>query len=161
MDEKKKTIASDLVMGIFLVLFGIYLIISSLHMKIFKSFLDAPGFFPLLLGIIFIVLGIMMIVSAVKAGGVSDLKASVKVEEIKAHFRNDEVIRVFVLVVLMVVYIVGLVGRISFTVATFLYLAATMFYLKSTKWWAILIISAAAAVLTSLTFKYAFKIPLP
>jgi len=161
MSDKNKTAAGDFIMGVILDVFGVYLIISSLQMKIFKSFFDGPGFFPLILGIIFIVLGIMMTVTGVKTGGVTALQLSLKIEKIKAYFKNDEVIRVFILSGLMIVYIFGLVGKIDFTLATFLYLTATMFYLRSTKWWAILIISALAAILTSLVFKYAFKIPLP
>ena len=52
MEEMKKYGTADLIMGIFLIVFGVLLISASLQMKVYKTFLDAPGFFPLLLGII-------------------------------------------------------------------------------------------------------------
>ncbi|MBE3140015.1 MAG: hypothetical protein IMZ53_05465, partial [Thermoplasmata archaeon] len=53
MVKTDKMAAADLVMGIFLIAFGGVLIWASLNMKIYKTFLDAPGFFPFILGIIF------------------------------------------------------------------------------------------------------------
>ena len=53
MSQKTKTTTSDLVMGVILLLFGIYLVIDALGMKIYNSFLDAPGFFPFILGMFF------------------------------------------------------------------------------------------------------------
>jgi hypothetical protein len=51
MEETKRIAAADLVMGVLLVIFGGYLIEASLKMKVYRTFLDAPGFFPLLLDV--------------------------------------------------------------------------------------------------------------
>ena len=51
MEEKKnRNAAKDLFCGLLLVLFGIYVIIASLNMKVYNTFIDAPGFFPTIIG---------------------------------------------------------------------------------------------------------------
>ncbi|NBK26594.1 MAG: hypothetical protein EOM68_31860, partial [Spirochaetia bacterium] len=64
MSQKLKTTTSDLIMGILMLAFGIYLIVASLNMKVYSTFLDAPGFFPLILGIIFILFSLVMVIGA-------------------------------------------------------------------------------------------------
>jgi len=74
MSQLKKTTTSDLVMGVLLFAFGIFLVVESLGMKVYNSFLDAPGFFPLILGIIFIVFGLVMFIGALRGGSVEAAK---------------------------------------------------------------------------------------
>ncbi|NLE15907.1 MAG: hypothetical protein GX626_08555, partial [Spirochaetales bacterium] len=74
MSQLKKTTTSDLVMGVLLIAFGIFLIVESLGMKVYNTFLDAPGFFPLILGIIFIVFGLVMLVGALRGGSIEAAK---------------------------------------------------------------------------------------
>ena len=161
MSQKVKTTTSDLVMGILLTIFGIYLIVEALGMKVFNTFLDAPGFFPLLLGIIFIVFGILMLVGSVRGGSVHAAKETYRKENLIAQFFNPQSKRVVILAFFMVVYIYGLIGRIHFTIATVLYLFVTFLYLKSTTLVKNIITSVVAALLISGVFQYVFKIPLP
>lgn len=161
MDQKVKTTASDLVMGVLLIGFGIFLIIESLGMKVFNSFLDAPGFFPFILGFIFIAFGLLMLIGAIKGGSVEAAKQSFHLESLKEKFLNPQTKRVVILSFFMVIYIYGLIGRIHFAIATTLYLFVTFFYLKSTTLVKNIIISVVAAILISAVFQYVFKIPLP
>ncbi len=163
MSQIKKTTASDLIMGVILLAFGIFLIVESLGMKVFNSFLDAPpGFFPFILGIIFCLFGIVMVIGSIRGGGsVAATKATFRKDSLLALFLNPESKRVVILSFFMVVYIYGLIGRIHFAIATFLYLVVTFWYLKSTTWLKNIIISVLSAVLISAIFQYVFKIPLP
>ena len=161
MSQIKKTTASDLIMGVLLLAFGIYLIVESLGMKVFNSFLDAPGFFPFILGIIFCLFGIVMLIGAIRGGSVAATKSTFRKDSLIALFLSPESKRVVILSFFMVVYIYGLIGRIHFAIATFLYLVVTFWYLKSTTWLKNIIISVLSALLISAIFQYVFKIPLP
>lgn len=161
MSNSKKTTTSDLIMGGILMAFGIYLIVASLSMKVYNSFLDAPGFFPFILGIIFSLFGIVMLIGSIRGGSVGAAKDTFHKDSLIAIFLSPQAKRVVILSFLMMVYIYVLIGRIHFSIATFLYLVATFWYLKSTTWVKNIIISVLSAVLISAIFQYAFKIPLP
>lgn len=157
----RKHLFGDLVVGIALILFGIITAVVSLKMKIFKTFLDAPGLFPLMLGCLFVVLGLMLLVPSLRDGAVGEAKKSLGKQAILEFARDDKTIRTLILIAFMVIYIFVLIGRIPFTLASWLYLMATMLYLKSTKIWKIILISTLASVLISVAFRYGFRIPLP
>lgn len=161
MSNSKKTTTSDLIMGVILMVFGVYLIVVSLGMKVYNSFLDAPGFFPFILGIIFIVFGLVMLIGSLRGGSVEAAKSTFHKDSLIALFLSPQSKRVVILSFLMMVYIYGLIGRVHFSIATFLYLVSTFWYLKSTTWIKNIIISLLSAVLISAIFQYAFKIPLP
>lgn len=151
----------DLVMGILLIVFGIWVCIESLQMKIFSTFLDAPGLFPFILSILFVILGVMLLSSALRRKGLAAAKSILNAEFLTAFFKDEKTIRTLILIGLMAIYIFVLVGRVHFFIASVAYLVATMLYLKSTKLWKIIVISVIASALICVTFKYGFRIPLP
>ena len=161
MEQQKKTTTSDLIVGALLGVFGIYLIVAALNMKVYNTFLDAPGFFPLILGGIFLVFGVVMDIGALRAGGAESTKEAFSKQNLLTIVMDPQTKRVVILAALMVVYIYGLVGRVHFTLATFLYLFFTFLYLKSTKLHWNILISVIASVLISVVFRYVFAIPLP
>jgi len=161
MIKTEKLAAADLIMGILLVIFGGVVVWSSLNMKIYKTFLDAPGFFPFILGIIFIGLGILMILSSMKRKGYEQLTQGIKKFNAFNLLQSVQFKRVIILIALMVFYIFVLVDRIHFTIATTIYLFLTLYYLKSTSLLKIIIISIATAFLISTFFTEFFEIPLP
>ena len=130
-------------------------------MKVYGSFLDAPGFFPMILGIIFTIMGGILLNTGVKRNGLKELKEVIKNNEIVKGLRSDTTIRALVLIAFMAVYIFGLIGRVHFTIATSLYLIVTMLYLKATSVVNIFLISIGTAIAISNTFSNFFNIPLP
>ena len=148
-------------MGVLLIAFGIFLIVESLGMKVYNTFLDAPGFFPLILGIIFIVFGLVMLVGALRGGSIEAAKNTFTKAALMKLFWNPQAKRVVILTFFMVVYIFGLIGRVHFAIATFLYLFVRVFDLKSTALVKNIIISAISALVIGAVFQYVFKIPLP
>lgn len=156
-----KMAAADLIMGLFLIVFGGVVIWTSLNMKVYKTFLDAPGFFPFILGIIFIFLGSIMTLSSWRRKGYEQIKSGLGKFKIIHLFQNIKVHRVMTLISFMVIYIFILIDRINFTIATILYLFFTLCYLKSTNIIKITIISITASLLISAFFTRFFHIPLP
>ena len=161
MSQKLKTTTSDLVMGILMLAFGIYLIVASLNMKVYSTFLDAPGFFPLILGIIFILFSLVMVIGALRGGSVDEVRKTFRKDSLAAMFLSSQAKRVVILSFFMVVYIYGLIGRVHFAIATVIYLFVTFWYLKSTTLVKNIIISVLSALIISAVFQYAFRIPLP
>jgi len=161
MIKTEKMAAADLIMGILLIIFGGVIIYSSLNMKIYKNFLDAPGFFPFILGILFIGLGITMALSSLRRKGYEQIKQGIKNFNFSHLLNNIQFLRVIILISLMAFYIFVLVDRIHFPLATMIYLFFTLYYLKSSNFIKIVIISIATAFLISTFFTEFFEIPLP
>ena len=163
MEEKKaRNAAKDLFCGVLLVLFGIYVIIDSLNMKVYNTFIDAPGFFPTLIGAVLVLLGGILAFIGFKLGGARELKEVFSGAFIKEFIISDSTIRVVILVAMMVVYIYVLLGRVHFIIATSIYLIANFLYLKATKqWWLGIIIAVAMSVIVYYAFKLGFGISMP
>jgi len=159
--DAKRISAADFVTAILFLILGPIINYVSLNMRVYRNFLDAPGFFPMILGIVIVLLGVILMASALKRNGVEELKAVLRNNEIVKGLKSEEMIRALIIVGIMAVYIFGLVGRINFTLATFLYLAVTMMYLKATKVVNIVLISLISAIVISYSFGSLFNIPLP
>ena len=163
MEEKKaRNAAKDLFCGVLLVLFGIYVIIDSLHMKVYNTFIDAPGFFPTLIGAVLVLLGAVLAFIGFRLGGARELKEVMNGAFIRQFITSDSTIRVVVLVAMMVGYIYVLLGRVHFIIATSIYLIANFLYLKATQqWWMGIIIAVAMSVIVYYAFKLGFGISMP
>ena len=163
MEEKKnRNAAKDLFCGLLLVLFGIYVIIASLNMKVYNTFIDAPGFFPTIVGAVMAILGGVLAFIGFKLGGARELKEVCTGGFLKQFITSDSTIRVIILVAMMFVYIYILLGRVHFIIATSIYLIANFLYLKATKqWWLGIIIAVAMSVIVYYAFKLGFGITMP
>ena len=160
--QKPRNAAKDLVCGILLVLFGIYVVVDSLNMKVYNTFIDAPGFFPTIVGSVIIVLGAVLAFIGLKLGGTGELKQILKAEWLKSFFTSDRTIRVLILLAMMAVYIHILLGRMHFIIATSIYLIANFLYLRATKqWWVGVIIAVVMSAAVYFAFKLGFGIVMP
>ena len=162
MEEKKRSAAKDFVFGVLLTAFGIYVIIDSLCMKIYNTFIDAPGFFPLIIGAVLVVLGVILAVLGFRAGGIAELKEVCNAKFLLDFIKNDRTVRVLILLGMMVIYVYVLIGWIPFVAATSIYLTANFLYLKACKhWWTAIIIAVVASFAVYYAFRFGFKITMP
>lgn len=160
---KKKNAATNTAFGALLVIFSIYVIVSSLQMKYFKQFIDGAGFFPLIIGCVLLGLGGVLTFIGINAGGFAELKEVFTRSYILAFFKHENTVRVVVLVAMMAVYVFVLLGTIPFVWATTVYLFFTFIYLKAfQKKWRIpgWVLSLFTSVTTSFIVFYAFKLGL-
>ena len=154
-EKKERNAAKDFVSGLLLVLFGIFILFDAMNMKVYNTFLDAPGFFPAIVGGVIVVLGAILAFIGYRLGGLSQLKEVLNGTFLKEFITSEGTVRVLILIAMMVVYIWGLLGRMHFIIATSIYLVANFLYLKAAKqWW----ISVIIAVITSVIVYYAFKL---
>lgn len=181
MDNKKRSGAADMLVGIILVIFALTVVIFSVQLetpKVSKGLLDHPGFFPALVGITLVIFGIALTITGIKADGVRQIREIFTAAYQKAFWRDDRSVRVLVLLGLMLCYVLLLqfarqiwavvIGVFHndlggpFIWFTVLYLFATLCYLEATdKWWKNLLISVITAVLIAAAFRYGFQIRLP
>jgi len=160
--KKNRNAAKDFASGILLVLFGIYIIIESLNMKVYNTFIDAPGFFPLIIGIVLTILGAILALIGFRTGGAGELKEVLTGKFLKAFATDETTIRVLILLAMMAVYIYVLVGRMHFILATSIYLIANFLYLKAVKrWWISIIIAVVASVVIYYAFMLGLGITMP
>jgi len=160
---KPKKAAMNTGFGVLLCIFSIYVIVSSLHMKYFKQFIDGAGFFPLIIGCVLLGLGGVLTFIGINAGGLAELKQVFTGSFILAFIKNENTIRVVVLVAMMAVYVFVLLGNIPFVWATTIYLFITFLYLRAfQKKWIIpgWVLAIFTSVVTSFIVFYAFKLGL-
>lgn len=158
-EKKQRNAAKDMVSGILLVIFGVYIVIDALGMKIYNTFIDAPGFFPTIVGAVIAILGGILAFIGFKVGGVAELKEVLNAKFLKDFITNDGTVRVLILVGMMVIYIWVLLGRMHFIISTSIYLIANFLYLRATKqWWLSIIIAVASSAIVYYAFYYGFGI---
>lgn len=118
MMDHRRDRALDRLSGAFWILLGLVIIATSLSMDIREhlgaSFLTGPGFVPILLGCALIILGVVLIVRSGSAGFQGFLETGPSLSQRRAMGA----------LLLMLIYSLGLVGRIDFGLATFLFITA-------------------------------------
>ena len=153
-NKKNREPALDVVFSVPLIIFGIYIVLTSLGLKYFNSFIDGAGFFPCIIGSVLILLGAVLLYTGVKLGGVSQLKEIMNAESVKSFVKNDATIRVLILIAMMAIYMFVLIGNIHFVFATYMYLGACKKFWVIPGWAVALIIS----VVSSAAIYYGMKI---
>ncbi len=116
----------DLLVGLGLMLLGIVVAIEAYRMPSvehprIRSVYSGPGFVPGLLGITLLVFGLLMLIRAIREGGLHFGGMGGQVLE---GLRRPEPRRLAILLVLSLGYAWGLIGRVSFPLATFLFMVA-------------------------------------
>lgn len=170
MNNKPKNAAKDLVFGVLLLAFSIYIMVASLGMKYKDTFIDGAGFFPMIIGAVLAILAIVLIFIGIKTGGVAELKEVLKADFIVAFFKNDSTYRVLILIAMMVIYMFVLLDllHVPFVWASAIYLFANFMYLGACKktgpipgWVMAIIISVALPFIAYYAFKLGLGITLP
>ncbi len=151
--EKKddKMPAKDTVFSIALIIFGIYIIITSLGLKYQTTFIDGAGFFPLIIGIVLVVLGAVLLYVGISCGGISQLRELANGSTILNFIKSDSTVRVVILLLMMVIYVYVLLGRIHFIASTSIYLFCNFMYLQSCKKWHAIPGPVVAALISIIT----------
>ena len=158
----EKTFASDLagefLLGTVLIAFSIFVIVESIRMPQHGSwgFLMSPGFVPLLSGIVLLLLSSALMANAISKGGYRQLGSWLHMT-----ISDDENRRFFVIFVLMGIYVVGLLGRVHFFIATLIYFGAIFTYLKVGSRGKIAFYSLMATFLSAFLLPRFFEMPLP
>lgn len=116
---------ADFITSLLLIIFSLSIVIISIRMPRMQELganpYSAPGIVPGFLGSIIFILSVMLFIkSLLKNGHRLDFHA----KTIRAFFRDQATIRVLVTLLISIIYGVGFLGNIPYTLATFVYVAA-------------------------------------
>lgn len=154
---------AELISSLLLFCFGLFVLLSGLYMCFFavtgtKVWYYSPGFFPAFVGCVLMLLSIVLLIKKLPAGGFHMVNFRIFDTVDKVKF-----IRLIVSVVMLAIYVFLLIGRLPFTIATFIYLASSMFVFRSKGFaiWKLLLISLVTTVLVYVFFGVVAGVPLP
>jgi hypothetical protein len=155
---------ADFITGILLALFGLVALVLTLNFRWDlpavqrDGWYTAPGVLPASASGLLILLGCLLSFHAFKQGGAWKREDSA---QLKRALASPAFKRALLAAVLLLVYVFGLVGRVHFIGASFLFLAVFMFVFKAGSWWKILLIAGAASCAIGFVFENLARIPLP
>ncbi|MDR1732619.1 MAG: tripartite tricarboxylate transporter TctB family protein [Synergistaceae bacterium] len=151
---------ADFITAVLLIVFGAVFFAGAAGMRVYRTILVSPGFFPMILGILFIVFGLVLMYSSSRRRGRADARRILSGGNLKRGFTSP-VFKKGGIVFLLILGYVALLGKISFVYLSMAYLFLTFFFLKAAKWYWILIISAVAPIIVQIVFSHVFRIPMP
>ena len=158
--EKRDSIdfAGELVLGVAINLFAIFVIVESLRMppRGHLGLVCYPGFVPFLTGTMLFLLSLGHNIVALRNGAHRHLR-----QWLKTTFEDDEIRRFLVILGSMVLYIVVLLGRVPFVAATLVFHTLIFIYLKVGHPVKIGFYALLATALVSILLPRLFEMPVP
>ena len=150
--------SGDLLLGVAFVLFGAVVGVEALRMPYWEreTFFLAPGFVPLLTGVALSLLGVVYGIRAGLAGAWQNWAGWFR--DLRTNPENK---RLMVLLAIVLVYTVGLVGRMGFFWATLVFHGTIFGYLRIGGWLKWLGVSIGATLFVAVLLPRLFEMPLP
>jgi hypothetical protein len=148
----------DLVLGCTLTLASLWVVVVSIRMPRPEGWGQAPGLFPLVCGISLLGMAVFLTVTTVAGRGSGARHASPGSE---GDSGAPEPHRILLVVGSVLVYALVLIPLLHYTVATFVYLVAVIWYFWRGNLLWILVIALSGALFLAQTFERAFAIILP
>lgn len=156
--EETASARSDIILGSVLVLMSGAVIFRSMQMPRPEGWGEAPGLFPLLCGVILLFMGLSLTVTAIKR---RRLEAHVTEAAASGKEESLEILRTLIVLGGVLIYVFALIPLLHYSIATFIYLLATIWYFWRGKLLWVVVISISGALFLSQTFKNFFDIILP
>ena len=158
-DRGARPPVGDYVLACSLALLSAAVIVSAIRMPRPEGWGEAPGLFPLICGVGLLGMALVLTVAAWR-------RVAVEEETTDGGARSEEsepldLRRVLLVGGSVLVYVLVLIPLLSYTLATFIYLIAVIWYFWRGKLLWILLISLGATIFVSQTFQHAFSIILP
>ena len=150
--------AGDLLLGLIVSAFALFVLVESIRMpqRGHLGFVCYPGFVPFLTGMALILLSMLINLRALRKGGHRHVGRL-----LRAVTHNEEGRRFLCILGFMVLYIVGLLGRVPFVAATFVFHLLTFIYLKIGGYLKIGFYSILATFLVAMLLPWFFEMPIP
>ncbi|MCI0526743.1 MAG: tripartite tricarboxylate transporter TctB family protein [Nitrospira sp.] len=115
-------VKADFITSILLILFGTYILYTSIQMPRFKEqgaeFWSVPGLVPGLVGSTILLLALVLLLRSIRQGG---YKIRVTWQQTQAYLGQDSSKRLLGTLMLSLFYALGLMGHIHYTLATWIY----------------------------------------
>ena len=158
--EKKskfeETPVADFFMGIFLIVLSLVVIYAAWSWPRLGPFAASAALSPLLITGSLLIMAIFLLLSSIRMQGHRNL-----VTRLKQSWAGEDTQPTILTLTLVLIYMIVLLNILSFEIATFLYIVASLYIFWKRKAWLVLVIAGTAVVSYSVIFKYFFKILLP
>lgn len=150
---------NDGMIGLFILLIGIYLLIESIKLFKIGNYYDSPGLLPAIISSIMILSSVSLIWKGIE----------VKKTETSQSFSSDSAnsksvsffnFRIIVIIIIITLYIITL-DRLGFLFSSIIFLFILMYYLKSESLLTIIILSTTVPILIQYIFKNIFHQIIP
>jgi hypothetical protein len=158
--KTQKLAGADFITAVILIVLGLAFSVEALRMRVYQTFLISPGFFPLILGVLFIFFGLLLVYRSSRRGGYADAVRILTPGNLKKNSASPVFKKGFTVFLLIFVY-VALLGKMEFVYLSIGYLLLTFLFLRAGKWYLIIPVAIIAPVLVQLAFVHFFKIPMP
>jgi len=152
----------DFMASVVLVALGIFVLVSGAGISEDSGgvFYDAPGFLPIILGIVLAGCSLSMLFSSLKEGGIGARLAELK-DWGGTKIHSKDTVTTLVGILIMFVYSFILFKLVPFWISSFVFLVGIMAYLKATTLMKGLLISACTVAVIVLFFQVGFRVQLP
>lgn len=164
----------DCVFSVILLLVGGFVVVEGLRMVELASnppfriqqFRISPGMLPTVLGGGLIVFALLLLASSLRGEGASPASSLVRhlsasSVRIRKALGDADVESMIVCVIIMANYTFFILGVVPFWLSSAIILLELMFYLRASKWWVILSVSAASIIALIILFEKVFGTTLP
>lgn len=152
----------DFLASVILIALGIFALVSGLAISEDSGgvFYDAPGFLPVILGIVLVGCSVLLLSGSLKEGGPSARFTELKAwAQEKSRSKDTRIMLIGILI--MFVYSFFLFKLLPFWISSFVFLVGIMAYLKATTLVKALLISACTVAVIVLFFQVGFRVQLP
>jgi putative tricarboxylic transport membrane protein len=134
--------AADIVVGCFIALFGIFIIYASTLITGGAAHRLPPRTFPMIVGILLLLCG----------SGLALKSWSIREADLAIHWPDGEGFRTILVMLASLGCYIALMNPLGLPLATFLYIAFSIWYLKRSKWLMAIVISLITAVISYTLF---------
>lgn len=152
----EETPVADFFMGIFLIVLSLVVICAAWSWPRLGPFAASAALSPLLITGSLLIMAIFLLLSSIRMQGHRNL-----VTRLKQSWAGEDTRPTLLTLALVLTYMIVLLNILAFEIATFLYIAASLYIFWKKKTWLVLLIAGTAVVSYSVIFKYFFKILLP
>jgi hypothetical protein len=153
---------ADFITAFLFIALGVGMVVGSLGMRTRAAYtiLIAPGFFPMILGVLFIFFGLLQACTSSLRGGYADARRILSGSSLKRSFTSP-VFKKGGVVFLLILFYVSLLGKMDFIPLSMGYLLLTFLFLRAGKWYWMAVIAFSAPFIVHVVFNYVFRIPMP
>ncbi len=168
------TKTKDCVFSVLLLFIGGFVVAEGLRMYALaanppfriEQFRISPGMLPTVLGVGLIVFALLLLAGSLRGEGASPATSlarhlSTSSVRIGKALGDIDVKSMIASVVIMAVYTFFILGRLPFWLSSAIFLVGLMLYLRATKWWIILAVSAGSIAALIILFEKIFGTTLP
>ena len=158
--EKKKeskfeeTPVADFFMGIFLIVLSLVVMYAAWSWPLLGPFAASAALSPLLITGSLLIMALL--VNAIRMQGHRNLVA-----RLKQSWAGEDTQPTIMTLALVLIYMIVLLNILSFEIATFIYIAVSLYIFWQRKAWLVLVIAGTAVAFYTVVFQNFFKILLP